>query len=214
VQLTTARLQQPPDFIWVSITNPQGENKLTDTINSDETWFYALGGQRIGPVLADKLRELLATQTIDGETQIWRKGMADWQPLGKTEIGTHLEETPPPVRPNDINNGFVWALAVAPIAYIFVQIAIIDYQTIHLGEDLSFSSALVWLIPALANATLCVLDEQQLKRAGYNSGWMTLFALLLAPVYLFMRAQRLRQAPSYGYVWIASFIVSILLRIA
>jgi hypothetical protein len=187
---------------------------LTEAMNNDETWFYAVGGQRIGPVSGDKLRELLATQTIDGQTPVWRRGMVDWQPLGKTEIGTHLNETPPPIRANDINNGFVWALAIAPIAYIFVQIAIIDYQTFHLGEDVSFSSALVWLIPALANATLCILDEQQLKRAGYNSGWMTLFALLLAPVYLFMRAQRLRQTPNYGYVWIASFVVSIILRIA
>jgi hypothetical protein len=187
---------------------------LTDTMNSDETWFYALGGQRIGPVPTDKLRELLAMQTIDGETPIWRKGMADWQPLDNTEIGAHLKETPPPIRSNDVNNGIVWVLAIAPIAYIFVQIAIVDYQAFHIGEDLSFSSALVWLIPALANATLCILDEQQLKRAGYNSGWMTLFALLLAPAYLFMRAQRLRQTPSYGYVWIASFSVSIILRIA
>jgi GYF domain 2 len=189
-----------------------GNDKLTDTVNSDDTWFYALGGQRMGPVSADELRELLATQTIDGDTPIWRKGMADWQLLGKTDIGADLKETPPPIRPDDVNNGFVWALAVAPIAYIFVQIAIIDYQAFHLGEDVSFSSALTWLIPALTNATLCILDEKQLKRAGYNSGWMTLFALLLAPVYLFMRAQRLRQTPSYGYVWIVSFVVSILMR--
>jgi hypothetical protein len=187
---------------------------LTDQKSGDEAWFYAPAGRRIGPIPIDKLRELLDDQTIDRDTPVWRKGMVDWQPLGKTEIGTHLEETPPPVRPSDINNGFVWALAVAPIAYIFVQIAIIDYQTFHLGEDVSLSSALVWLIPALANATLCILDEQQLKRAGYNSGWMTLFALVLAPVYLFMRAQRLRQTPNYGYVWIASFVVSIILRIA
>jgi hypothetical protein len=195
-------------------TNKQREHKLTDTINNDEAWFYAVGGQRIGPVSADKLRELLDGQTIDRDTPVWRKGMVDWQPLGKTEIGTHLEETVPPIRPNDVNNGFVWALAVAPIAYIFVQAAIIDYQAFHLGEDVSFSSTLVWLIPVLANATLCILDERQLRRAGYNSGWMTFFALLLAPVYLFMRAQRLRQTPSYGYVWIASFMVSIILRIA
>jgi hypothetical protein len=138
--------------------------------------------------------------------------MADWQPLRSTELGTHFEETPPPIRSNDINNGLVWALAVAPIAYIFVQIAVIDYQALHIGEDISLSSSLVWLIPALANARLCILDERQLNRAGYNSGWMTLFALLLAPAYLFMRAQRLRQTPSYGYVWIGAFIVSIILR--
>jgi len=66
---------------------------LTDTTTSDEAWFYAQGGQRKGPVPADKLRELLAAQTIDGETPIWRKGLADWQPLRTTEIGAHLKDT-------------------------------------------------------------------------------------------------------------------------
>jgi GYF domain 2 len=187
---------------------------LTEPINNDVVWFYTLGGQRMGPVPADKLRELLDDQIIDRDTPVWRKGLTDWQSLRATEIGADLEEAPPPIRSNEINNGFVWTLAVAPIAYLFVQIAINDYQTSHIGEDLSFSSALIWLIPALANATLCILDEKQLKHAGYNSGWMTLFALLLAPAYLFMRAQRLHQPPSYGYVWIASFVVSIILRIA
>ncbi|PJG53056.1 hypothetical protein CVM73_21930 [Bradyrhizobium forestalis] len=45
---------------------------------SDEAWFYAQGGERKGPVPADRLRELLATQTIE---PVWRKGLADWQPL-------------------------------------------------------------------------------------------------------------------------------------
>ncbi|MEA2811554.1 MAG: hypothetical protein QOJ17_5695, partial [Rhodospirillaceae bacterium] len=52
----------------------------------------ALSGQRKGPVLADELRELLATLTIDGEIPIWRKGLADWQPLRNTEIAAHFKE--------------------------------------------------------------------------------------------------------------------------
>jgi GYF domain 2 len=187
---------------------------LTDTTTNDEAWFYAEGGQRKGPVPADKLRELLAAQTIDGETPIWRKGLADWQPLRTTEIGAQLKDTPPPIAATHVNNGLVWTLAVAPIAYMFVEVAILGYQFNHPYEDQTFSSALIWLIPALVNGALCLLDEQQLKRAGYGSGWMTFFALLLAPVYLFMRAQRLRQTPTYGFVWIASFIVSIILRAA
>jgi hypothetical protein len=187
---------------------------LTDQKSGDEAWFYALGGRRIGPIPIDKLRELLEHQIIDGDTSVWRNGMGNWQPLRNTEIGTHHRETPPPIRSSDINNGLVWALAFAPVAYIFVQIAIVDYQTAHIGEDLTFSSTLIWLVPAPVNATLCILDEKQLNRAGFSSGWMTLFALLPAPVYLFLRAQRLRQTPSYGYVWIASFVVSIFLRIS
>ena len=178
----------------------------------DKQWFYTQGGQRRGPVTADELRELLATLTIDGETPVWRKGLADWQPLRTTEIGAPLSDTLPPIAASHVNNGLVWTLAIAPIAYVLVDVAILGYQMNHLGEDLSFSTALSWIIPLLVNGSLCLLDERQLKRAGHSSGWMTLFALLLAPVYLFMRAIHLRQPPTYGWVWIAPFVVALILR--
>jgi hypothetical protein len=196
---------------------------LTDTTTDEQAWFYAEGGQRKGPVPADKLRELLAAQTIDGETPVWRKGLADWQPLRTTEIGAQLKDTPPPIAANHLNNGLVWALALAPIAYLLLDMAILNSQTAHIIQwrndtpvydpfFKTFISPLPWLIPLLTNAGLCLVDAEQLKRAGYSSGWMTFFALLLAPVYLFVRAQRLGQTPSYGFVWIASFITSIILR--
>jgi hypothetical protein len=190
---------------------------MTDTTTSDEAWFYAQGGQRKGPVPADKLRELLAAQTIDGETPVWRKGLADWQPLNTTEIGAQIKDIPPPIAADHVNNGLVWALACAPIAYLFLDVALLGYQNSHPADDTffeAFLSPLSWLVPVLTNAVLCLVDTEQLKRAGYSSGWLTLFALLLAPVYLFVRAQRLRQTPTYGFVWIASFIISIILRVA
>lgn len=183
---------------------------MTDT-TSEDSWFYTHGGQRKGPVGADELRTLLANRNIDGETPVWRKGLADWQPLHKSEIGATLTDVPPPVASAQINNGLVWTLAVAPIVYLVIEIFIRGYQLNQPGADRTFSSALIWIIPAATNGILCLLDERQLKRAGYSSGWMTVFAVLLAPVYLFMRARHLRQTPTYGYVWIASFIVSILL---
>jgi hypothetical protein len=197
---------------------------LTDTTTNDEAWFYTQGGQRKGPVPADKLRELLAAQTIDGDTPIWRKGLAEWQPLRRTEIGAELKDTPPPIAANHLNNGLVWALALAPIAYLFLDTVILNSQDAHLigiRDDMTrvydpffstFILPLPWLVPLLTNAGLSLVDAEQLKRAGYSSGWMTFFALLLAPVYLFVRAQRLGQTPSYGFVWIASFITSIILR--
>jgi hypothetical protein len=191
---------------------------------TNEGWFYTQGGQRKGPVPANELHKLLAARAIDGETPIWRQGLADWQPLRTTNLGAQLKDTPPPIAPGHLNNGLVWALAVAPIAYVFVDVAILHYQLTHIVQFvdstpvydppfLAYLAPLTWLIPLLTNATLCLTDAAQLKRAGYSSGWMTLFALLLAPAYLFMRAQRLRQTPTYGFVWIASFIVSIILRV-
>jgi hypothetical protein len=188
---------------------------LTDSTTSDEAWFYAQAGQRKGPVSADKLTELLADQTIDGETPVWRNGLTDWQPLRTTAIGAQIKDIPPSVAANHVNNGLVWALAMAPIAYVFVDVALLSYQNSHPADDTffeAFLSPLSWLVPVVTNAALCLVDTEQLKRAGYSSGWLTLFALLLAPVYLFVRAQRLRQKPTYGFVWIASFIASIILR--
>src|ERR1700744_2256763 len=99
---------------------------MNDTMTSDEAWFYTQGGQRKGPVSADKLRELLTARTIDSETPVWRKGLTDWQPLHTTEIGAQLKDTPPPVAANQINNGLVWALAFAPIAFLFVDLAVLS----------------------------------------------------------------------------------------
>jgi hypothetical protein len=190
---------------------------LTNATTDDEQWFYTQGGQRQGPVTADELRALLSALTIDGETPVWRKGMADWQPLRSTEIAVHFKDTPPAVAANQVNNGLVWALAFAPLVYLFIEVALLNYQYNHPADDAffeTFLSPLSWLIPISTNAVLCLVDTEQLKRAGYSSGWLTLFALLLAPVYLFVRAQRLRQTPIYGFVWIGSFIVSIILSVA
>ena len=126
-----------------------------------------------------------------------------------------LKDTPPPIAASHVNNGLVWALAFAPLVYLFIDVALLNYQNNHPAGDVffeAFLSPLSWLVPILTNAALCLVDTEQLKRAGYSSGWLTLFALLLAPVYLFVRAQRLRQTPTYGFVWIGSFIVSIILR--
>jgi hypothetical protein len=80
---------------------------LTDTTTSDEAWFYTLGGERIGPVTVDKLRELFTDQTIDGDTPIWRKGMTNWEPARTTEFGVQLTDVPPPVAARHIDNGLV-----------------------------------------------------------------------------------------------------------
>ena len=183
---------------------------MTDTTTTEDAWFYTQAGQRRGPVPADTVRELLATKAIDGETPIWRKGFEDWKILRDTEFRSGLSETPPPVAATELNNGAVWMLAFAPIAYFFVDDFVLAYQ-LKGGED-AILSALTWLIPLAVNCGLCLLDDRQLREAGYKSTLLTFFAVILAPVYLFMRARTLRQKPLYGFVWIGSFIASIVLR--
>ncbi|WP_316197851.1 DUF4339 domain-containing protein [Bradyrhizobium sp. SZCCHNS2002] len=190
---------------------------MSDTIEAGEVsttdWYFTDSGQRRGPVTRADLLELLEAEKISGDTPVWHKGFADWQALRTTDLGAYLQDTPPPVAPTHVNNSMVWILAIAPIAYAILT----GWRDSEIMEDPYADHSLAQLValgvPLVLNAALCLLDERQLKRAGYADKWLTLFGILLAPVYLFLRAKRLRQFPSYGIVWVACFIISLLMSI-
>lgn len=188
-------------------------NTVEGAATDADDWFFAEQGQRKGPITAASLLELLRTEAIDGDTPVWRKGFADWQPLRTTDLGVYLQDSPPPIAPAHINNALVWTIALAPLAYALFGGFIEAYELQNPYEDHTVLGFLSFLVPAGVNAALCLMDERQLKRAGYSNKWLTLFGIVLAPVYLFLRAKRLRQVPSYGIVWVACFILSILMSI-
>ena len=180
---------------------------------SASDWYFTENGQRQGPITTASLLELLRAERISGDTPVWRIGFADWQPLRITALAEHLQDAPPPVAPTHVNNGLVWTLAIAPICYGILA----GWRDLEIMQnpygDHSCARFVALGIPLLLNAALCLLDEQQLRRAGYADKWLTIFGVILAPAYLFLRAKRLRQTPSYGYAWVVSFIISILLSI-
>lgn len=63
-------------------------------------WFYAVGGQQLGPVSEAQFAALVQSGTINVQTLVWREGMANWQPYGQVV-------SPPPAIPG---------LAAPPIA--------------------------------------------------------------------------------------------------
>ncbi|MGM5028322.1 DUF4339 domain-containing protein [Tardiphaga sp. 862_B3_N4_1] len=190
---------------------------MSDTTNDHDTtvqdWYFTENGQRKGPFPASALLDFLQSNRISGDTSVWRKGLSDWQPLKSTELGVPLQDAPPPVAASNINNAFVWIVAIAPIPYglfggVIDAIKMDDPLQPHRGLDL-----LAFLVPVVINAALCLADERQLKRAGYSDKWLTTFGFILAPAYLLIRSKRLRQLPSYGVTWIVTFVISILLSI-
>ncbi|HEX4809951.1 MAG TPA: RDD family protein [Bryobacteraceae bacterium] len=48
-------------------------------------WYYADGGQRLGPVDDAGFQGLLTSGKIRQETLVWRAGMAEWQPFGSIQ---------------------------------------------------------------------------------------------------------------------------------
>jgi len=45
------------------------------------TWYYALNGQQLGPVVESELSRLVSTGVVGADALIWREGMPDWQPV-------------------------------------------------------------------------------------------------------------------------------------
>jgi hypothetical protein len=45
----------------------------------ERQWFYVKDGQRCGPVAEGQLIELLGQGALPSTTQVWTKGLADWQ---------------------------------------------------------------------------------------------------------------------------------------
>lgn len=44
-------------------------------------WYYAIGQEQKGPVEEGELQNLKSAGKLNGDTLVWREGMADWKPL-------------------------------------------------------------------------------------------------------------------------------------
>lgn len=62
-------------------------------------WYYSAEGAALGPHSADDIEELFATGEISADTLVWRKGIAEWTPLGDTDEFAQLVDAdlPPPL---------------------------------------------------------------------------------------------------------------------
>jgi hypothetical protein len=165
-------------------------------------WYYSQDGTRLGPINEDQIRQLIAADTIRRDSLVWCQGLADWTPAYQTDI-RHLfgPATPPPLIGESVNNGIVWTVAFVPILTIFLE----DI----LARVMQSPRSNFWWVALALNIGLCLADERNLKNAGHDTKGMTVWAVLLVPVYLFVRASRLKQNNGYAIVWLATFFVSL-----
>ena len=56
-------------------------------------WFYSLNSETLGPVVEEKIAELLKGGQIDSNTLVWQEAMTEWQPLHQTELAKLLTVT-------------------------------------------------------------------------------------------------------------------------
>ncbi|HHQ47708.1 MAG TPA: DUF4339 domain-containing protein, partial [Acidobacteria bacterium] len=69
---------------------------------SDKIWYVAEGGQSVGPMTLDELKEGMARGNYTSQTMVFKQGMAGWKPAGEVPelIGSGGSTPPPPSIPH------------------------------------------------------------------------------------------------------------------
>lgn len=194
-----------------------GEHEPPPITSESDGWFYVDNSVRKGPVSSSVFKALLTKGGISADTQVWRKGMTDWKTLRESDLGELVVAIPPAVSSEHIGNGLVWIIAFAPLLFGVIDASLIQDNerrlawTLATGKVHSLSHGVPWQLPYLTNIVFGWFDERRLRRAGQSSRWMMAAFVLLMPVYLFARAKKLKQRPSYAVTWIVTFITAIFL---
>ncbi|HOF62532.1 MAG TPA: DUF4339 domain-containing protein [Candidatus Latescibacteria bacterium] len=199
----TQTSSQYEEFRHETETTQQKEAMVSDMTNTVQDngseWYYELNGERKGPVPRNKIQDLLNQGTLSRESKVWQKGMNDWVALAQTDFAV-TTDVPPPLTGSAVKNDIVWALAFAPLYGLWIE------QAVALGIDEDVSN--LWFITLGINIGLSYFDEKRLKKAGHNTEAMG--AAWLVPVYLFKRAEVLKQKNSYFIVWCVMFVLMLI----
>src|SRR5262245_14308702 len=57
-------------------------------------WYYAIGGDRNGPVNEEEFQQLVQQGVITPQTLVWRQGFTDWQPYGASAPPSGVGDPP------------------------------------------------------------------------------------------------------------------------
>jgi hypothetical protein len=102
--------------------------------------------------------------------------------------------------PAKVDNSFAWAIAFAPLLIVLIN-GLLAVMGGGSGATLAFLAAVG------LNVALALADSRRVRAAGQNLS--TALAVLLVPVYLFLRQGRLRQNYAIPIVWCVSFLISL-----
>ena len=153
-----------------------------------EQWWYLHEGQKNGPVAVEQIKGLGAN------TLVWKTGMADWTRVAQIfPLTSH-----PPIPVEEISQMAVWFWSFSPLWLLLVP----RITLIELGQLGIFG------VSFAINSIFYAWDLHLIRKSGRENdfwGWYWIFV----PVYLFVRASKLKVSYVYAFVWL---IMSLLIR--
>jgi hypothetical protein len=164
--------------------------------------------------------DAIRARTINETTSVWQNGLKEWTDLSKTKLADKLQVVgPPALKPDQISNGFAWALAFAPLwgtllhytgAYVYLAFKLgSSYQLL---APLQIESLVdkTWYVVWGINVVVAALDEAYLKAAGWTPKQLRNWLVAIVPIYLYKRDQLLKQGNTRFLVWMGCFFISLL----
>ena len=192
---------------------------LSEAPASNDEWYYSINGVRKGPISETAIRELIAKNKIDSTDLVWKAGQKDWQTVRESDLGSFVASDPPPLVGGAVSNTIVWIIAFLPLILGSIEAGMAHNHNIsNIGNAMLARAGqyngpeLDFRLYALAYVFLGAWDMHNLKKAGYTTDLKIRFlAILLTPIYLFVRAKRLKQRPSYAITWAVLCVLSLLM---
>jgi GYF domain 2 len=197
---------------------PLSDGQSVNEAAAESVWFYTDHGGQKGPISTAKLKRLIATNQIGKDTHVWRNGLKQWMPIHETELVEGVGNVAPPIPTQFISNSIVWLVAFGPLIFAVIDQEIKQNQisnALSTGDVRHLLVAgpvgLPFYVQTIVYSILCLVDAIRIERAGYSSGYMRPLAFFIVPIYLFVRASKLRQTPYYGFVFILFLVLSAIL---
>ena len=180
--------------------NPAATNSTAAT-TPPTTWYVERGGERTGPLSTTQVQQMIDSKLLTRESLSWQQGQPDWKTLASTEFASAFSHEPPPLTGAAVPNTIVWVLAFAPLIGEFLAGLFAGLFKLNMHS--------LWWITLALNIVLSLLDERKLKAAGHDT--KRLGSAWLVPVYLYKRAQALKHNLAYFIVWVACFVLIVLI---
>ncbi len=162
-------------------------------------WHYSANGRKFGPLSREDLISHFADGRITGTTLVWTSEFGPSWKQYSDAIPDHHGTTPPPLPASAVNDFWAWCLTVVPIAGALVEVALQPSQ-----EILTF----ILITYAAINGLVAFADQKAIEGSGRKRApiWA---AILIVPLYLYLRNKWLGKRQITLAVWCLSFAASI-----
>ena len=152
-------------------------------------WYYIDKGEVTGPFSEEEMNAFYQQHVIEDNTEVWKSGMSDWVELSTTELSKKEDLKRQPGK-NEINHAMPWIMAFLPVLF---------------AGAISRKSLPLLIILLVIHCVIGAMDSVILIKEGKAKKTALLWALLLPPVYLVIRAGLLNTRKAGAVIWCILF---------